>query len=132
MNTGLKSGRGVTLTPPLMIPRYCPNRPWGPPCLLYNEYRVKERPGRDADPSPLLLLWSRKSRVITIFSLWAVRPVQSLNACTRVHLYLYLYSDLILTTYSKDSNLNSRKIYYPFVRFHFRRVRKFAKKESDH
>jgi len=31
-------------------------RPWGPPSLLYNGYRVfpggKERPGRDADPSP--------------------------------------------------------------------------------
>jgi hypothetical protein len=30
---------------------------WGPPRLLYNGYRVfpggKERPGRDADPSPL-------------------------------------------------------------------------------
>ena len=36
--------------------RTCPDRPWGPPSLLYNEYRVftgsKERPGRDADPSP--------------------------------------------------------------------------------
>jgi len=34
----------------------CPNRPWGPPSFLYNEYRVfpggKERPGRDADLSP--------------------------------------------------------------------------------
>ena len=34
----------------------CPDRPWGPPSLLYNGYRVfpggKERPGRDADPSP--------------------------------------------------------------------------------
>jgi hypothetical protein len=36
--------------------RTCPYRPWGPPSLLYNGYRVfhegKERPGRDADPSP--------------------------------------------------------------------------------
>ena len=34
----------------------CPDWPWGPPSLLYNGYRVfpggKERPGRDADPSP--------------------------------------------------------------------------------
>jgi len=34
----------------------CLDRPWGPPILLYNGYRVfpgsKERPGRDADPSP--------------------------------------------------------------------------------
>ena len=33
-----------------------PDRPWNPPSLLYNGYRVfpggKERPGRDADPSP--------------------------------------------------------------------------------
>ena len=36
--------------------RTCPDWPWGPPSLLYNGYRVfpggKERPGRDADPSP--------------------------------------------------------------------------------
>jgi hypothetical protein len=36
--------------------RTCPDRPWGPPSLLYNWYRVlpggKERPGRDSDPSP--------------------------------------------------------------------------------
>ena len=36
--------------------RTCPGRPWGPPSLLYNGYRVfpggKERPRRDANPSP--------------------------------------------------------------------------------
>jgi len=36
--------------------RTCPDRSWNPPSLLYNGYRVfpegKERPGRDADPSP--------------------------------------------------------------------------------
>jgi hypothetical protein len=36
--------------------RACPDRPWGLPGLLYNGYLVfsggKERPGRDADPSP--------------------------------------------------------------------------------
>ena len=34
----------------------CPDRPWGPPSLPYNGYRIfpmgKERPGCDADPSP--------------------------------------------------------------------------------
>jgi hypothetical protein len=33
-----------------------PDRPWGPPSLLYKGYRVfpggRTRPGRDADPSP--------------------------------------------------------------------------------
>ena len=36
--------------------RTCPDRSWGPPSLLYNGYRVfprgKERPEREADPSP--------------------------------------------------------------------------------
>ena len=36
--------------------RTCPDRPWGPPSLLYNGYRVfpggKEQPGRAADLSP--------------------------------------------------------------------------------
>jgi hypothetical protein len=35
--------------------RTFPDRPWGPPSLLYNGYQVlpggKKRPGRDADPS---------------------------------------------------------------------------------
>ena len=50
--------------------RTCPDRPWGPPSLLYNGYWVfpggKERPGRDADPHPLLVLCSRKSRAIPL------------------------------------------------------------------
>jgi len=77
--------------------RTCPDRPWGPPSLLYNGYRVfhggKERPGRDADPSPLLLPWSRKSRAIPLFPLWAVRPVQSLSACTMVH-FTFTYTSI--------------------------------------
>ena len=36
--------------------RTCAEQPWDPPSLLYNWYRVfpgsKERPERDADPSP--------------------------------------------------------------------------------
>ena len=68
--------------------RTCPDRPWGPPSLLYNGYRAfpggKERPGRDNDPSPLLVPWSWKGRAIPLLPLWPGRPVQSLNACTRV------------------------------------------------
>jgi len=36
-------------------------------------------------PHPLLVSWSRKIRAIPLLPVWAVRPVQSLNACTRVH-----------------------------------------------
>ena len=68
--------------------RTCPDWPWSPPTLLYNGYRVfpggKERPGRDADPSPLLVPRSWKGRAIPLLTLRAVRPVQSLSACKRV------------------------------------------------
>ena len=64
----------------------------GPTSLMYNESRVfpggKERPGCEADPSPLLVPWSRKIRAIPLLPLLAVRPVQSLSAYT-VELYLY-------------------------------------------
>jgi hypothetical protein len=52
-------------------------------------------------PYPLLVPWSWKSRAIPLLPIWAVRPVQSLSACTRVHftftfgherVELYLYS----------------------------------------
>ena len=53
-----------------------------------NGYRVfpggQERPGRDADPSLPLMPWLWKSRAIPLLPLWAVWPVQSLSACTRV------------------------------------------------
>ena len=61
------------------ISHACPDRPWGPPCLLYNAYRFftggKKRPGSDGEPSPLLMSWSRKSRAILLLPLWALyRP----------------------------------------------------------
>jgi hypothetical protein len=77
--------------------RTCPDRPWGPLSLLYNGYRVfcggKQRLGRHADPSPLLVPWSRKDRAIPQIPLWAVRPVQSLSACTRVHFTFTYYKN---------------------------------------
>ena len=69
--------------------RTCPDRPWGPPSPLYNGYRVFPgvKSGRSVRlaPHPFLVPWSRKSRVIPLLSVWAIRPVQSLSACTRVH-----------------------------------------------
>jgi hypothetical protein len=40
------------------------------------------------NPHPFLVPWSRKSRAIPLLPLWAVRPVQSLSACTWVHFTL--------------------------------------------
>jgi hypothetical protein len=55
--------------------------------------RGTEQRGRDADPSPLLATWSRKSTAVPLLPLWAVRPVQSLSACTRVH-FTFLFLNL--------------------------------------
>jgi len=57
----------------------------------------------------LLVPWSRMSTAIPLLPLWAVRPVQSLSACT-VELYLYshygpydLYTDSVPVQYSYTS-----------------------------
>jgi len=47
-------------------------------------------------PSPLLVLWSRNSRVIPLLPLCAVRPVQSLSACTRVQLSHHPHSTAVV------------------------------------
>ena len=43
-------------------------------------------------PHPLLVPWSLKGRAIPLLPLWAVRPVQSLSACTRVHFNYFTLS----------------------------------------
>ena len=49
---------------------------------------IRNGRGVTLTPHPLLVPWSRKSRAIPLIPLLAVRPVQSLSACT-VQLYLY-------------------------------------------
>ena len=69
--------------------RACPDRLWGPPSFLYNGYRVfpgvKSGRGVTPTPHPLLVPWSWKGRALPLLPQWAVQPVQSLSACTRVH-----------------------------------------------
>ena len=78
--------------------------PGGPPSLLYNEYLVfpggEDRPGRDAEPASLLAPRSRKSRALPLLPLWAVRPVQSLSACTRVLFLLFQWLWLSYTGFT--------------------------------
>jgi hypothetical protein len=54
--------------------RTCPDRPRGPPNLLYNGYLVfpggKERPGRDADPSPLSSAVGHEKVELYLYSLY--------------------------------------------------------------
>ena len=54
--------------------------------------KVKSGLGVTLTSHPLLVPWSRKSRAIPLIPLWAVRPVQSLSACTRVHLTFYFFT----------------------------------------
>ena len=50
---------------------------------------VKSGRGVTLTPQPLLVPWSRKGRAIPLLPLWAVRPVQSLSACTSVHFTIF-------------------------------------------
>jgi hypothetical protein len=46
---------------------------------------VKIGRGVTLTPHPLLVPWSKKGRYIPLLPLWAVRTVESLSVCTRVH-----------------------------------------------
>ena len=81
------------------------DRSWGPPSLLYNGYRVfpggKERPRRYADPSPLLVPWSSKSKAIPLLPLWAVglyRASVPVQGCTS-YIYIYTYIFYLFKSY---------------------------------
>ena len=66
---------------------------------------VKSGRGVTLTPHLLLVSWSWKSRAIPLLPSWAVRPVQSLSACTRVHFTLLLPSVWSQSHYSWDRNL---------------------------
>jgi len=62
-------------------------------------------------PHPLLVPWSRKDRAIPLLLLWAIRPVQSLSACTRVHFTISLQD---YGTMYKIHSLHGRTFYITF------------------
>ena len=63
---------------------------------------VKSIRGVILTPHPLLVLWSRKGRAIPLPPLWAIQPVQSLSACTRVHFtFTFIISAPCTNTYKK-------------------------------
>ena len=63
---------------------------------------VKSGRGVTLTPHPLLMLWSRKGRAIPLLPLWAVRPVQSLSACTRVRFTFTFFQGFIFFVTSSD------------------------------
>jgi hypothetical protein len=68
----------------------CPDRPWGPPSFLYDEYRVfpggRERPGRDADLSPPSSAVVKKREELYLYSPYGsyclYRASVSVQGCT--------------------------------------------------
>ena len=83
----------------------CPDRPWGPPSLLYKRYRVFPgvKSGRSVTltPHPLPVPWSWKGRAIPLLPLWAVWPVQSLSACARGQ-FIFFYHPAGLNSHEFD------------------------------
>jgi hypothetical protein len=78
----------------------------------------KERRGRDAELSTLLVPWSWKGTAIPLRPLWAVRPVQILISCTRVHFtFIFtLYALNVICNVSPLPPLSFLKVY--LIRIH--------------
>jgi len=87
-----------------------PHLSWGPPSLLYNGYRVfpggKERPGRDADPSPPSSAVGHERVELYLYS-----PYGLYGACTRVT-FTFIFP--IYVKVSIRPNLRNIKIYRKF------------------
>jgi hypothetical protein len=64
---------------------------------------VKSGRGVTLTPRPLLVSCSRKGRAIHLLPLWAVRPVQSLSACTKVHFSFLLTYDGAVSSETRGS-----------------------------
>ena len=71
---------------------------------------VKSGRGVTLTPHTLLVLWSRKSRAIPLLPLWAVRLVQSLSACTRVHFTTGLLCHLCLPCFLNSHHVVMRAV----------------------
>ena len=70
---------------------------------------VKSGQGVMLTPHPILVPWSRKNRVIPLLPLWAVRPVQSLSACTRVHFNFTFHYTVIVVQLSNKCRISASK-----------------------
>ena len=69
---------------------------------------VKSGRGVTLTPHPLLVPWSCKGRAIPLLPLWAVRPVQSLSACTRVTFTFIFQQRLKPTVLNKLKSMTSK------------------------
>ena len=77
---------------------------------------VKSGRGMTLTPHPLLVPWSRERRATPLLPLWAVRPVQSLSACTRVHFtFLLLYRSSLPFVISNLYHVSKFKILFTLI-----------------
>jgi hypothetical protein len=96
--------------------------------------RVKSCRGVTLTPHPLLVPWSRKGRAIPLLPMWAVRPVQSLSACTKGALYLQPNTKLLEKSDQQSLSCYTRKsgqIYTAHMR-NFEIVAKLRQRTCDH
>ena len=83
---GVKNGRDVTLTHPLLVP--WPRKSRAIPLLP--PWAVRSVQSLSACTTVHCSFTYLTVTAIPLLPLWAVRPVQSVSACTRARLYLYL------------------------------------------
>ena len=83
---GIESRREATFS----VPVHNGPGPHPASCTMSTGTFLGVKSGQDVTltPHPLLVPWSWNGRAIPLLPLWAVRPVQSLSACTRGALYL--------------------------------------------
>ena len=88
--------------------------------------RVKSCRGVTLTPHPLLVPWSRKGRAIRLLPLWAVSPVLSLSACTRVHFTFTFTSKksaaFPIPVFTKFASVRLHYVLIPFTHLHPNRI----------
>jgi hypothetical protein len=84
---------------------------------------IKSGRGLTLTPHSLLVPWSRKSRAIPLIPVWAVRPIQSLSACTRLHVTFTTFFISLHSVNITNPNIKRKlhkytwTLYYPSITF---------------
>jgi len=71
---------------------------------------VKSGRGVTLTTYPLLVPWSWKGTAIPLLPLWAVRPVQSLSTCKRVHFTDIIYQTCIYNRLPEEEHSVSKRV----------------------